>query len=110
MSILGQNLWIPFCKFRTANHKFPVEVYSWTTLHLDRENRKCCICNRNDIGDEYHYLMLCPVFSELRNLYLPSYYKNRPSVYKFTELMQSTNTKTLTNVAKFIRDILEVFQ
>ena len=109
-SILPKDLWIPFCRFRTGNHKFPVEVFSWTSLYTPRTNRKCTICNLNDIGDEYHYLMTCPVFEEFRDLYLPDFYKNRPSVFKFIQLMTTTNPKLLFRLAKLIREILAPFE
>ena len=68
------------------------------------------ICDLNDLGDEYHYVMICPVFKDIREIYLKKYYINRPSVFKFTALMQSKNRNILTNLAKFIRDILDIFQ
>ena len=61
-SILPQDLWIPMCKFRTNNHKLPVEIYSWNYFNKQRNERTCNICNLQDIGDEYHYVMRCPVF------------------------------------------------
>ena len=54
--------------------------------------------------------MMCPIFKELRNEYLPTFYKNRPPVHKFNQLMQTTNKKLLTNLAKLVKDILLVFQ
>ena len=75
---LPQDLWIPLCKFRTNNHKLPVEVYSWSYFKKTRNERICFMCEANDIGDEYHYLMLCPAFKDLRTFYLPKYYRERP--------------------------------
>ena len=71
--ILQPNLWVPLCRFRTANHKLPVEIYSWTVLYKPRSERLCTICETRNIGDEYHYIMVCPIFRELRNEYLPNY-------------------------------------
>ena len=28
-------------------------------LGLERNNRKCQVCNLNEIGDEYHYILIC---------------------------------------------------
>ena len=39
------------CKFRTVNHKLPIESGRWQ--NIARENRKCTICDSGDIGDEY---------------------------------------------------------
>ena len=46
-----------FCKFRTCNFKLPIETGRWEDI--PREERKCNICNFNEIGDEYHYLFNC---------------------------------------------------
>ena len=109
-NILPKALWIPLVKFRTRNHKLPIEFNSWTNFYKPENERKCLICDLNDIGDEYHYVMICPVFKDIREIYLKKYYINRPSVFKFTALMQSKNRNILTNLAKFIRDILDIFQ
>ena len=108
--ILQPELWMPLCRFRTGNHKLPVEIYSWNNLYKNRNDRKCTICDTNDIGDEYHYIMICPVFKEIREIYLPKFYKNRPSVYKFNELMKCTKPKVLNKLARFVRDILQIFK
>ena len=110
LSILPRDLWMPLCKFRTSNHKFPVEFYSWDKFFRERKDRTCTICNLNDIGDEYHYVMICPVLKEIREIYIPNFYINRPSVYKFTLLMNSEKKKTLFNLAKFLKETLEIFQ
>ena len=47
-------------KFRTANHKLPVEVGRWANVELS--DRKCLLCQNNQIGDEFHYLLECPFF------------------------------------------------
>jgi hypothetical protein len=44
-------------KFRTTNHKLPVENGRWK--NIARENRICPLCNNGEIGeigDEFHYL------------------------------------------------------
>ena len=110
LSILPTELWIPLCKFRTRNHRLPVEFYSWNKFQKPHHERICNICNLNDIGDEYHYIMKCPVFNELRDLYISPYFKNRPSVYKFIALMKTEKENTLIKLAKFTRDILNVIQ
>ena len=30
--------------------------------HADTYDTKCKICDKNEIGDEFHYLSFCPVF------------------------------------------------
>jgi hypothetical protein len=41
------------CKFRTTNHKLPIETGRWN--NIDRVNRICTKCDNITIGDEYQY-------------------------------------------------------
>jgi hypothetical protein len=52
------------CKFRTTNHKLPIEKGRWS--NIPRENRYCELCQKNQIGDEYHYIFECTNLSEKR--------------------------------------------
>ena len=61
--------------------------------HADTYDTKCKICDKKEFGDEFHYLFICPVFQEDRNRLLKEYYRKFPSMYKFIELMSTTNMK-----------------
>ena len=50
-----------------------------------RGNRKCDLCTLNEIEDEYHFLLVCPVLSNLRKKYIKNYYSRRPSVFKLLQ-------------------------
>ncbi|KAL4240926.1 hypothetical protein ACF0H5_001709 [Mactra antiquata] len=52
-------------KFRTGNHYLPAEVGRWHNIPLS--DRKCLLCNKNDIGDEMHYLLIC-LFSDKKDI------------------------------------------
>jgi hypothetical protein len=56
------------CKFRTTNHKLPIETDRWN--NIDRVNRICTKCDNITIGDEYHYIMECEHFSNFRNRFI----------------------------------------
>ena len=64
-------------KFRCRSNYMPVsKVYK----HADTYDTKCKICDKNEIGDEFHYLFICPVFQEDRNRLLKEYYRKFPSM------------------------------
>ena len=44
-------------KFRTSNHRLPIEEGRFN--QIARADRKCLVCDSNDIGDEYHYICFC---------------------------------------------------
>ena len=92
-------------KFRTLNHRLPVETGRWRKIA--REQCKCHLC-LDDIGDEYHYLMVCKRLTVLRKKYLAPYYCIRPNTYKFQKLMKSKNIGVLRTLCLFIKDIFEL--
>ena len=95
-------------KFRTGNHKLPVEVGRWDDSPLD--DRKCSLCTLDEVGDEYHYLLQCPYFKTQRQLYIKPYYARRPSMIKFCELNKSNDTTVLTKLSKFVKIIIDKFK
>lgn len=52
---LPNDLRVLFTKFRTCNHKLPIETRRWT--NIKRFHRICLLCNTNTLGDEQHYVM-----------------------------------------------------
>ena len=100
---LNPKSYINLVKFRTANHRFPCETLRW--VNVEQQDRKCLLCNTDDVGDEMHYLLLCPAFSEERRKHLKRYYFTRPNMLKFKQLLNSQNVKELRNLCAFI-DIL----
>ena len=95
-------------KFRTGNHFFPIETGRWD--NIDFQDRECQICNLQDPPDEFHYLLKCPHFKETRQKYLKPYFITRPNVLKFRELMQTKQMKTLNNLSKFIKILLQTIK
>ncbi len=86
-------------KFRTGNNKLPIITGRYN--QIDREERCCIKCNSGLIGDEYHVLLECQSQDvvQLRNKYIPEYYRLQPSHFKFVRLMQSGSVGLLTNSA-----------
>ena len=103
--ILDEKDFLTLCKFRTTNHKLPIEHGRWN--NIPRENRKCNLCNLEEIGDEFHYNLNCPYFKQYRDIYIKKRYTKRPNIINFLGIMASTNRLNLTNLCKFIRIINE---
>ena len=62
---------------------------------------KCTLCNLDALGDEYHYVLICPYFKQIREQYLKAYYYIRPSYVKLEQLFCSSNNTVLLKLAKF---------
>lgn len=88
-----------FMRFRTRNHRLPVEVGRWHSVPLNE--RKCMYCNI-DIGDEFHYLLVCNHFKTERSKYLKTYFYTRPNILKFEQLMNLKDEGDLRSLCKFI--------
>ena len=56
----------------------------------------------NDVEDEYHFLLVCPCYRNLRNTYLPKYYCHWPTIQKFKNLMNSDQCNVLCKLARYI--------
>ena len=87
-------------KIRLSSHLLAIE----TGRHngILRENRKCTFCDLNDIEDEYHFIIICPLYRDIRKDYIPNYYVKKPSMDKFITLLKCTSVKRLKNLATFV--------
>ena len=94
-------------KYRIGNHRLPVETERWDDIPLNE--RKCKICTKDDIGDEYHYLFTCDFFMSDRKLYLKPYFYVNPNIRKYREIFTSTNEATLMKSSKFVAINMEKF-
>ena len=93
-----------------GNNKLSIIVGRYN--QTDREVRYCTKCNNKLIGDEYHALLICQNqdILQLRNRYIPEYYRLQPNNFKFVKLMQSGNVNLLINLAQFINALLRMFR
>ena len=98
---------ITLCKFRAGNSKIPIVTGRFTGT--ERHNRICNLCQLNEIGDEFHYIMLCPNFLSSRKRFINRTYWTRPNTKKLRDLFSNTDPKELHKLAEFIRGVNEAF-
>ena len=74
-------------KLRLSSHGLLIE----TGRHsgIARENRTCAFCNTNDIEDEYHFVLICPLYNDSRISFI------KKIVYESPECVQ------IYKIAKF---------
>ena len=90
--------------FRTRNHRLPVEVGRWSGIPLNE--RLCWLC-KAEVGDEFHYLLKCTHFKDIRPKYIKPYFTKNPNVLKFNNLMNSTNKEIIRKLTAFIDIIIK---
>ena len=58
----------------------------------------------NLVENEYHFLLVCPKYANLRKEHLTNYYCRWPTVEKFKNLMSSKSRNALINSSKIYID------
>ena len=108
LDVLPNSYRIAMTRIRTNNHKLPIEKGRYSSL--PRDLRHCNICNSDLPGDEYHFLLECPTLTNLREKYLPKYFRTNPNFFKYSELISITSKKKLLNLSKFVHEGLQMFK
>ena len=60
----------------------------------------CPYCE-NHLENEVHFMLVCPLYCDLRFEYIPMKYTRRPSLSTLSRLLASSNSTLHTNVALF---------
>jgi hypothetical protein len=90
-------------RFRLSSHNLEIEQGRFNGI--DRQNRLCKLCNQNVIESEYHFLLCCNKYDDLRRQYLGNI--PWPNVHKFKQLMSTKNKFKLFKIAKFIDESMK---
>lgn len=99
-SITNDNHRIALTRIRCSAHKLAIEEGRFR--NIERNNRKCLFCNMNVVEDEYHFILVCPCFRDIRKTCLPNYFCHWPTKQKFINLLSSSKTKLINKLAKYI--------
>ena len=102
LNVLPSKLRIALSRLRLSSHQLQIETGRYAQNRIDRTLHLCSLCEKSDIEDEYHFVLVCSVYSQIRQKYIRPFYYIRPSVYKFTMLMQTKHTATLKKIGKYV--------
>ena len=94
---------IALTKLRLSSHHLMIEKGRWNGINY--VERKCILCD--DLEDEYHFIMCCVKYYDLRKKYLPKDVYNNPSMFKFIKLLNSENLNVLKKLGLFIHFALK---
>ena len=70
-------------------------IVTGRSRNIDRSNRKCKLCDLDEIEDECHFLLICPYYKTLRGQFVSKYFYTRPSMFKLISLLNSKKLQTL---------------
>lgn len=90
-----------------SSHNLCIETGRWHRPHsIPREDRLCITCNK--LEDEYHFLVECNLYNDLRKRYLPKYYWSNPSMFKVKLLLESKNEYKIRKICTYIYKAFEL--
>ena len=92
----------------SLSHKLPIEKGHF--LNIERNERICLLCNKNELGDEFRYLCNCEFFHISRIKFIPLWRFRSPNSLKFEKLMNSEDRAVLTKFALFIKIVFTQFK
>lgn len=82
-------------RYRCSAHRLCIETGRY--YNVAREIRLCSNCNTGQIEDEFHFILACTLYSDLRQAYIKRYYWTKPSTFKLIQLMGMQNIRQLRN-------------
>ena len=92
--------------FRTRNHRLPIEVGRWRGVPANE--RICPYCK--ELGDEFHYILICQKFANYRKKYIKDVYYLRPNIIKLRNLFNTENCTEIKNLSIFCNPIMNHFK
>ena len=72
---------------RLSSNNLAVETGPYSPKVV-RYHRFCRQCDEMDVEDEFHFLLKCPRYQNLRVKFIPRYYTTHVSLAKYMELME----------------------
>ena len=102
--IENDNLRKLFSSFRLSSHNLEIEAGRFNGI--DRANRLCKLCSQRVVENEYHFLLCCTKYSDIRNKFLG--HQSWPTLNKFNSLMTSNRKPLLYKISKFLKEAFDI--
>ena len=93
-------------QIRTGHHSLEIEKGRY--INIPRNQMLCKVCSSN-IEDEYHFVLCCNVYDDLRDMYLPKKYHSQPNLHKFNILMSTRSSDIIHSLAKYVYYAFKTF-
>ena len=70
--------------------------------NIARNDRICKHCIHRNIENEYHFILTCPIYRDLRLKYLPKFAYSWANIQKMVKLFSSQKRKHCINLSNYI--------
>ena len=107
-------------RLRVSSHSLPIEIQRYTKKDkkIERENRKCNICSKDEMGDEEHYLLKCnnSEISHTRENFLKEIRTDINQFEMFTDkniidyCLNVNDTNIQMKIALYVKNILNIYK
>ena len=98
---------VALSKLKISSHRLEIEVGRRSRpKRIPIDGRKCKVCDK--LEDEYHFLLECKLFTDLRIKYLKTYYLTRLNMLKPMELLSITNVKEIKNLSIYVEKAFKI--
>jgi len=101
------------CKLRISAHNLMIEKGRHVCPIIPSENRLCTFCDRNEVEDEFHFVMKCKAYDNLRTTFLTNMNSilvtdNLNDNDIFINLMSNDDYDVIKIVSKFISSAFNI--
>ena len=105
-------------RLRMSSHAFPIEVQRYNKKKIQREDRKCTICNLNEVGNEEHYLLRCKnaEIENIRHKFTTEIRKTIPQLLEFSNKniidygMILHDQRIQIPMATYVKQVMEMYK
>ena len=101
-TVMSRELRVSLTKFRVSVHGLKIDSGRFAGQDTQRSSRLCVYCNSGELEDEFHFALVCPLYLDIRNLYIKKTYFKRPSMMKFVSLLNTNSHRELINLCKYL--------
>ena len=108
LDMLPVNLRKFITRLRISAHSLRIQSGRYARNRIQRNERYYQSCSKRDIEDEYHFMLICPCYSDIRKLYIKRYYCIHPSMFTFISLMQSNNRNEICKYAIYYKKAMAI--
>ena len=88
-----------YARFRSSAHCLAIERGRYTIIV--KESRFCPYC-KNIIENELHFLLVCPLYEDIRKQFIDTNYYTNPCLTKFNALMSCGNEEVVKRTAMYL--------
>jgi hypothetical protein len=104
---IPQRIRSQLAKFRIGNHRLEIEVGRFQgTIRNERFCKLCFSVDKRFIEDEYHVLLVCPFYRELRSVYL-NLDGEPKNLHTFVQIMSSKDEDSLIKLGLFVTNMFK---